>query len=514
MKAGEAIAEQDLRRAAALGLGGAVAASTIPAQARADDPDIVDLPPWSTSLGSPVAATPYGMPSRYERNLVRRQSPGLTQVGAASVAFTPLQGHFGIITPSGLHFERHHQGWMDIDPKRHRFMINGSLPGMVARPMVFTIDDLMRLPSVSRMHFLECGANTGIMSRPRDGVRYRIAALLVVACASLAAATALATGHFPGIGRPATEREIAAWDIDVRPDFLGLPKGAGTVEQGQEIWAAKCASCHGIFGESNQIFTPLIGGTTAADIESGRVANPRRVDYPRRTRCGRAAVCPARIRRRGRGRPVGGTDTQRRRGCLGHSGDAGPGGRLRCRRAQDRGMDSRRRAGTVTRRVDETGQPREMGMGEMNRRQALRAGGLFTAFVAAGLLPAGWARAAWNKAAFEGKSIQEALGALGATAPGDSDAVQIIASDIAENGAVVPVQIVSRVPGTTQIVLFVEKNPNVLAGVFNVGPDIAADVTTRIKMMQTSNVVAVVKADGKFLAATKEIKVTLGGCGG
>jgi sulfur-oxidizing protein SoxY len=79
---------------------------------------------------------------------------------------------------------------------------------------------------------------------------------------------------------------------------------------------------------------------------------------------------------------------------------------------------------------------------------------------------------------------------------------------------VVPVQIVSRVPGTTQIVLFVEKNPNVLAGVFNVGPDIAADVTTRIKMMQTSNVVAVVKADGKFLAATKEIKVTLGGCGG
>jgi cytochrome c len=114
-------------------------------------------------------------------------------------------------------------------------------------------------------------------------MRHRIAALLVAACASLAAATALATGPFPGIGRPATEREIAAWDIDVRPDFLGLPKGAGTVEQGQEIWEAKCASCHGIFGESNQVFTPLIGGTTAADIESGRVANLRRVDYPQRT---------------------------------------------------------------------------------------------------------------------------------------------------------------------------------------------------------------------------------------
>ena len=121
------------------------------------------------------------------------------------------------------------------------------------------------------------------MSRLRDGVRHRIGALLVVACASLAAATALATGPFPGIGRPATEREIAAWDIDVRPDFLGLPKGAGTVEQGQEIWEAKCASCHGTFGESNQVFTPLIGGTTAADIETGRVANLRRVDYPQRT---------------------------------------------------------------------------------------------------------------------------------------------------------------------------------------------------------------------------------------
>jgi len=143
---------------AALGLGAASAATV----ARADDPDIVDPVPWSTTLGLPVAATPYGMPSRYERNLVRRQSPGLTQVGAASVAFTPLQGSFGIVTPSGLHFERHHQGWTDIDPRRHRFMVNGSSPGMVARPMVFTMDDLMRLPSVSRMHFLECGANTGM----------------------------------------------------------------------------------------------------------------------------------------------------------------------------------------------------------------------------------------------------------------------------------------------------------------------------------------------------------------
>ena len=132
------------------------------AQAPKGDPEILDLPPWSTTLGLPVAATPYGLPSKYERNLVRRQSPGLTQVAAASVAFAPLQGGFGIITPSGLHFERHHQGWYDIDPKRHRFMVNGSSPEFVKSPKVFTMDDLMRLPSESRMYFIECGANTGM----------------------------------------------------------------------------------------------------------------------------------------------------------------------------------------------------------------------------------------------------------------------------------------------------------------------------------------------------------------
>ncbi|MBI3503580.1 MAG: sulfite dehydrogenase [Proteobacteria bacterium] len=129
--------------------------------AKGDD-EILEPQPWSTSLGRPVAAMPYGSPSKYERNLVRRQSPGLTQVAAASVSFTPLQGSFGIITPSGLHFERHHQGWYDIDPKRHRFMVNGATPAFVRTPKVFTMDDLMRLPSVSRMHFLECGANTGM----------------------------------------------------------------------------------------------------------------------------------------------------------------------------------------------------------------------------------------------------------------------------------------------------------------------------------------------------------------
>ena len=122
------------------------------------DPAILNLPAHTKGLGQPVATRGYGLPSKYEENLQRRESPGLTRVGAASVSFAPLQGFFGIITPSGLHFERHHQGWWDIDPSQHRFMING----LVANPKVYTMDDLMRMPSVSRMHFIECGANSGM----------------------------------------------------------------------------------------------------------------------------------------------------------------------------------------------------------------------------------------------------------------------------------------------------------------------------------------------------------------
>ncbi|MBL8523236.1 MAG: c-type cytochrome [Betaproteobacteria bacterium] len=77
--------------------------------------------------------------------------------------------------------------------------------------------------------------------------------------------------RYPGIGRAATPAEIRAWDIDVRPDFKGLPAGSGSVAKGQVIWDEKCASCHGTFGESNEVFSPLVGGTTAEDIKSGRV---------------------------------------------------------------------------------------------------------------------------------------------------------------------------------------------------------------------------------------------------
>ena len=149
---------RDFLRKAFLTASAAMAAPAVARAAVEGDPAILELPQWSTTLGLPVATNPYGMPSKYERGLQRRESPGLTRVGGSSVAFTPLQGLFGIITPSGLHFERHHQGWHDVDPSRHRLMING----LVRTNVVFTMDDLMRLPSVSRIHFIECGANTGM----------------------------------------------------------------------------------------------------------------------------------------------------------------------------------------------------------------------------------------------------------------------------------------------------------------------------------------------------------------
>jgi sulfur-oxidizing protein SoxY len=150
---------------------------------------------------------------------------------------------------------------------------------------------------------------------------------------------------------------------------------------------------------------------------------------------------------------------------------------------------------------------------EIDRRRVLKGGAIAAALVAAGLAPPGRARAAWNRAAFQSASIQEALAALGAGPPARSGDVQIVAADIADNGAVVPVQIVSRLPGTGRIALFVENNPNLLAAVFEIGPDLIADISTRIKMMQTSQVVAVVWAGGRIFSAAREIKVTLGGCG-
>jgi sulfane dehydrogenase subunit SoxC len=145
-----------LRNAALLTGGAAAAGSGAAGAGDAVAPSAV--PPWSRTLGAPILASPYGVPSRHEANVRRRESPGLTRTQHSSVAFTPLQSLFGIITPSGLHFERHHAGVPDVDPHRHRLLIHG----LCANPRTFTMDDLMRFPSVSRIHFIECGANSGM----------------------------------------------------------------------------------------------------------------------------------------------------------------------------------------------------------------------------------------------------------------------------------------------------------------------------------------------------------------
>ena len=96
---------------------------------------------------------------------------------------------------------------------------------------------------------------------------------LVVGLAAVGApALAQSADKYPGVGRAATAKEVQAWDIDVRPDFKGLPAGSGSVAKGQEVWEAKCASCHGVFGDSNEVFSPLVGGTTADDIKTGRAS--------------------------------------------------------------------------------------------------------------------------------------------------------------------------------------------------------------------------------------------------
>ncbi len=114
--------------------------------------------------------------------------------------------------------------------------------------------------------FLASFANPSRPSRP--AVRYSALALLLTL-----PTLAPAQNKFDGIGKPATANEIKAWDIDVRPDFKGLPKGQGSVVQGEKIWEAQCASCHGSFGESNEVFTPLAGYTTAKDVDKGKVAS-------------------------------------------------------------------------------------------------------------------------------------------------------------------------------------------------------------------------------------------------
>lgn len=154
----------------------------------------------------------------------------------------------------------------------------------------------------------------------------------------------------------------------------------------------------------------------------------------------------------------------------------------------------------------------------LNRRELLKRGGnlsLLAVALGAGLLKPGFAFAAdWNQSAFGATDLSGAIKGMGGSEPTPSTEISFTAPDIAENGAVVPVSVTSNIPNTQSIAVFVEKNPNPLTAVFELPEGTEATVTTRVKMGQTSNVHALVKADGKYYVTTKEVKVTLGGCGG
>jgi len=148
-----------LKKAAAL-TGGAAVAPLVMAQGSAAG--AANLPPnvpaWSRQLGSGVLTNPYGVPSKYEAHVVRRTVPWLTADAVSSISFTPLQDLKGIITPNGLVFERYHAGVPEVNPAEHRLVIHG----LVERPLIFTMDELVRFPSESYIKFLECPANGGM----------------------------------------------------------------------------------------------------------------------------------------------------------------------------------------------------------------------------------------------------------------------------------------------------------------------------------------------------------------
>jgi sulfane dehydrogenase subunit SoxC len=132
---------------------GTVFRGTASAQSDANLPP--NVPQWMTEQGAPILSPAYGVPSPFERDVVR-QARAKTRTSTAASSCTPLQDLHGIITPNGLHFERHHAGVPAIDPDAHRLLVHG----LVERPLTFTMNDLMRFPSVSRLHFLECSGNS------------------------------------------------------------------------------------------------------------------------------------------------------------------------------------------------------------------------------------------------------------------------------------------------------------------------------------------------------------------
>jgi len=154
----ETLNRRSFLRAGGLAVAGIASANAARAETAKPDPLITEEQNWHKYLGDGVDKYPYGMPSKFEKGVIRKNVPWLTAETTSSINFTPLHQQDGIITPSGLCFERHHSGMAEIDPASHRLMING----MVEKPLVFTMDDLKRMPRINRVYFLECAANSGM----------------------------------------------------------------------------------------------------------------------------------------------------------------------------------------------------------------------------------------------------------------------------------------------------------------------------------------------------------------
>jgi sulfur-oxidizing protein SoxY len=153
-----------------------------------------------------------------------------------------------------------------------------------------------------------------------------------------------------------------------------------------------------------------------------------------------------------------------------------------------------------------------------SRRKLLRVAAASSAYFA--VVAAGWLRPArllaaeWNESAFEAVALPDALRKIGATSVADSDQILLKAPEIAENGAIVPVEITSRIPGTQTIYIVADKNPQPLVAIFDIAEGLEPFISTRIKMGESSKVRVLVKAGNKFYVATQDVKVTIGGCGG
>jgi sulfane dehydrogenase subunit SoxC len=140
-----------------LGAGAALAGAALSATASSGNAEPLPVPRSNRTMGDPIPEDDYGMPIEYESHVRRRRSDVfVNRQNWSDWSMTPLQHQVGIVTPNGLFFERHHNGVVRIDPDQHRLAIHG----MVEQPLLFTMDDLMRYPSVSRFHFMECSGNT------------------------------------------------------------------------------------------------------------------------------------------------------------------------------------------------------------------------------------------------------------------------------------------------------------------------------------------------------------------